>query len=84
MDDEKRDCVPSALSFFLEKVGKTFWFCDFFLYLKHSAFTLVKRDVNKVCERVTICQYKEYDLGTPSITVYKRIRAWTLGQSLPV
>ena len=52
----------------------------FYSYLKDSAFTAVKQ--NKVCKRGTIFVNRRYKKG--QLLVYKRVRGWTSGKSLPV
>ena len=43
----------------VEKAEKTFWFCDFFIFLRHCIFQLKGMQVLKlVCERGTIFQWK--------------------------
>ena len=53
---------------------------EIYSYLKDSAFTAVKR--NEVCKRGTIFVNRRYTKG--SKLVYKRVRGWTSGKSLPV
>ena len=46
----------------VKKAEKTFWFCDFFIFLRQCIF-LVKRYTKLVCERGTICQWKIFKMG---------------------
>ena len=47
----------------VKKAEKTFWICDFFIFLRHCIF-LVKRYTKLVCERGTIFQWKICKLGS--------------------
>ena len=68
----------------VKKAEKTFWICDFFIFLRHCIF-LVKRYTKLVCERGTICQWKIFNLGLfLSKLVFKRARSWIGEKSLRI
>ena len=56
--------------------------------LKDSAFTVVKRDAMFLTRYVTGVPFvnRGYTKGVPFLSklVYKRVRGWALGRSLPV
>ena len=70
----------------LYKFEKTFYFCDWFLFKRQFIYSSQKgcKVLNKVRER-SYHVIRRYTKGVPFSwkTVYKRVRGWTSGRSLP-
>ena len=68
------------------KVGKTFYFCYWFLFKWQCIYSSLKgcKVLNKVCERGINIVNRGYTKGVPFSwkTVYKRVRGWTLYKNL--
>ena len=67
-----------------EKVEKMFWFCDFFMIKVHLQQSEGMQRSRYVKEVLLIVNWR-YMKGVPflSLIIYKRVRGWTLGWSLP-
>ena len=52
-----------------EKVEKTSWFCDLFMFLIWCFYSNLKgcKVLINVCERSSICQYTVYETGNFSV-----------------